>query len=91
MPLLLLLGLIFPRFVIFVLWLATRWFVTVPIDWIVGLLGFLFMPYTLLWYSVVTNLYGGVFGFWQLLIMSLAIITDLAHLFGTGRYYYYQD
>ena len=88
MPLILLLGLIFPRVVIFILWLLTDWFARVPVDLIVGVLGFLFLPFTLLWYSVVMNIYGGSWGMWQMLILLIAVCTDLFHLFASSRYYY---
>ncbi len=88
MPILLLLiGLAFPRVVIFLLWIFTTW--TSAVDWIIGALGFLLMPYTLLWYLVVLNVYGGVFGLWQLLILILAIAVDFYGHFSSWRSYSY--
>lgn len=85
MPLLaLLLGLIFPRLIIFFLWLLTNWFHGV-VDWVFGLLGFIFLPYTLLWYSVVMNWYGGVWDFWQIAILVLAILSDIGSPFGSRK------
>ena len=92
MPLLLLaLGLLFPRFVIFLLWLLTTWFSQLN-DWAIMILGFVLMPYTLLWYAAVLNWYGGIFDFWQSLILLIAVITDIYNLFSyirTGYYYEY--
>jgi len=85
MPLiLLLLGLLFPRVVIFILWLFTTWFSSFN-DWVLGILGFLFMPFTLLWYTAVLNLYSGTFGFWQTIILLIAVIVDLSELFSSWR------
>jgi hypothetical protein len=92
MPLLLLvLGLAFPRLVIFLLWLLTNWFSRLN-DWAIAILGFVLMPYTLLWYTAVLNWYGGIFDFWQSLILLVAVVTDIYNLFSyirTGYYYEY--
>jgi hypothetical protein len=78
MPLLLaLIALIFPRFVIFLLWLASSWFTGVFETRLWPLLGFFFLPLTLLWYSVVTNWFGGTWGWWQIIVLILAILLDL--------------
>ena len=75
MPCLLtLIALITPRLVIAVLWLFTSWFAVLPSGiWV--LLGFIFLPTTLLWYSAVQHWFGGE---WSLipiagLVLSLAI------------------
>jgi hypothetical protein len=75
MPCLLtLIALITPRLVIVVLWLFTGWFAVVPGGiWI--LLGFIFLPTTLLWYSAVKHWFGGEWSFIPLagIVISLAI------------------
>lgn len=87
MPLLLLIGgLAFPRVVAVLLWVFSTWWNTVAIDWIIGLLAFIFMPFTLLWYSVVMNWYGGVWGMWQVLFLVIAVLFDLGSLF-SWRWY----
>jgi len=73
-----LIGLLLPRLVISILWLFSDWFNGVFEHWAVLLLGFFFLPYTTLWYSAVTNWYGGTWGFWQVAIMVLAIVADLS-------------
>jgi hypothetical protein len=78
MPFILILGLFVPRIVIAVLYLFTNWFSGVFNTWIWPLLGFIFMPYTLLWYSVVMNWFGGVWGVLQIIVMVLAILLDLS-------------
>ena len=61
MPCLLtLVALLFPRITILVLWIFTEWFSGVFSSMIWPLLGFIFMPLTTLWYSVVVNQYGGL-------------------------------
>jgi hypothetical protein len=98
MPIILLLllitGLSFPRVAIFLLWFFSSWFITARVDSITGILAFLFMPFTLLWYTAVINWYGGVWGLWQLIFLVIAILFDVSSLFGSVRYYgdyYYED
>lgn len=80
MPLMpLLVGLLFPRLAIAYFWFFTNWFRSVfstSILW--PLLGFIFAPYTLLWYAVVQNWYSGTWGIWQIIILMVAIIADLS-------------
>ncbi|MDP2648189.1 MAG: hypothetical protein Q8P35_03045 [Candidatus Yanofskybacteria bacterium] len=80
MPLIpLLVGLLFPRLAIAYLWFFTGWFRSVfsaNILW--PLLGFIFAPYTLLWYTAVQNWYSGTWGIWQIIILVVAIIADLS-------------
>lgn len=87
MPLILLLiSFAFPRTVIILLLAFSTWWNTIAIDWLLGILAFLFMPYTLLWYSVVMNWYGGVWGIWQILFLVLAILLDLSPFSWRGWY-----
>jgi len=90
----LLIALSFPRIAIFLLWFLSNWFTTSAVDPISGILAFVFMPYTLLWYSAVMNWYGGVWGFWQVLFLIVTILIDISSLLGSLRYYsdyYYED
>ncbi len=66
-----------PRFVIFLLWLASSWFNGVFETRLWPLLGFFFLPLTLLWYSVVINWFGGEWTWWQLVILIAAVLGDL--------------
>lgn len=81
MPCLLaLLALITPRIVIFLLWLFTHWFRVLPGRlWL--LLGFIFLPTTLLWYTVVLHWFGGQWTLWPVvgLVIALAIDVSPAH------------
>ena len=79
MPLLLLIVALFvPRVVIALLWLFTTWFQGVFDTFIIPVLGFIFLPYTLLWYTVVQNVWAGEWGFWQIIVMAIALVFDLA-------------
>lgn len=79
MPLILaFIGLIAPRFTIFLLWLASPWFTGVFQTRLWPILGFLFLPFTLLWYSVVVNWFHGEWGFLQIAILVIAIVSDLS-------------
>lgn len=78
MPLLLILGLFLPRLVSAVLYFFTSWFAGVFQTWYWPLLGFLFMPYTMLWYSVVHNWYGGTWLTWHIIVLVIAVVVDLS-------------
>ncbi len=79
MPILLgLIALALPRFVIALLWLASSWFDGVFETRLWPILGFLFLPLTLLWYSVVEKMLGGVWSWWAVVILVVAIVSDLS-------------
>jgi len=80
MPILLvaLLALLLPRLTIFLIWLLSTWFNGVFVEPILPILGFLFMPYSLLWYSVVVNSYGGSWGALQIIGLIIAVLMDLS-------------
>lgn len=66
-----------PRVVVAGLWLLSNWFKGVfpsPL-WIV--LGFVFLPTTLLWYSAVQNWFGGRWTFWTVLGLVIAFSMDV--------------
>ena len=83
-----LLALITPRLVMFLLWLFTTWFGRAfGGQWLIPLLGFIFFPYTTLWYSVVVNWYGGAFGLFQILFLIVALLLDISSWGGGTRVY----
>jgi hypothetical protein len=73
-----LIALITPRLVIVVLWLLSDWFTGVFDDFILPVIGFLFAPTTLLWYSAVQNWYGGEWGTMQIIVAVIALIIDFS-------------
>lgn len=78
-------GLFVPRIVILVLWFLTDWFSGVFDSLILPVLGFIFLPTTLLWYSVVVNVYNGVWGPLQIIVAVIAVAIDLAPAGGRRR------
>lgn len=78
MPLLLgIIGVFFPRLVIALLWLLSNWFTGVFQTRLWPILGFLFLPLTLLWYSAVEKWWGGEWNWWRIAILIVAIVADL--------------
>jgi hypothetical protein len=69
-----------PRLVIAILWFFTSWFNGMFESWIIPLVGFIFTPYTLLWYSVVIHYFDGVWGLWQYIFLGIAILLDVSQL-----------
>lgn len=68
---------VLPRLLIVFLKLLTEWFTHVFTSWFWLILGIIFAPYTLLWYSVVINWFGGKWEFLQIIVLVIAIIMDL--------------
>jgi hypothetical protein len=86
MPCLLaLFALLTPRIVIVLLWFFTTWFSGMFDSIIWPILGFIFLPTTLLWYSAVMNWYGGDWGTMQIVIAVIAIALDLSPAGGRRR------
>ena len=72
-----LIALLFPRILIAVLWIFTNWFNGVFSSLLWPVLGFIFLPVTMLWYSVVINNFGGVWNITNIIVMVLAIAIDM--------------
>jgi len=75
--LLLLIALIAPRLLVFALWLI-GWFQGVFPSIMWPLLGFIFLPMTLLWYTTVAHMYHGEWGPFQLIVLVIAIAIDVS-------------
>ena len=83
---LVIISLIVPRLLIALLWLFSGWFNNVFETRAWPILGFLFMPHTMLWYSAVQNWFGGKWEFLQILILILAVLMDLGiGIFNRGK------
>lgn len=79
MPVLaILIALFMPRLLSLYVWWATEWFTGVFETQLWPILGFIFMPYTMLWYSVVHHWYGGAWGVLQIVVLFAAIIADIS-------------
>ncbi len=74
-----------PRILIVILWFFTEWFTGVFDSLIWPILGFIFFPTTLLWYSVVMNYYGGTWGTVQIIVAVIAVVIDLSPAGGRRR------
>ena len=86
MPLLLLLfALLVPRITIVVLWFATNWFSGVFHTPLWPILGFLFLPVTVIWYSVVQHWFGGQWDAIPIIGMVIAVLIDISPARGRRR------
>jgi hypothetical protein len=72
----------FPRVVIVLMWLFTTFFQGVYHGVLIPVLGFLFLPLTLIVYTFTTKTYGHL-GTPQLIAIAIALIFDLG-LVGSG-------
>jgi ABC-type arginine transport system permease subunit len=74
--LLALLALITPRLVVFLLWLFTTWFRGLAGLWLI--LGFIFLPTTLLWYTAVQHWFAGQWTLWPIVGLVIALAIDVS-------------
>lgn len=78
MPCLLaILALAFPRIAIVLLWLFSNFFSGVYQGIIIPVLGFLFLPLTLIVYTYLEKTYGGHLSTTQFVIVFVAVVLDL--------------
>jgi len=80
-----LLALAAPRLVVVALWLFTSWFAGVFGSALWPILGFFFLPTTLLWYVAVQHWFGGVWSFWPIVGLVVALIIDVSPAGGRRR------
>ena len=86
MPILLaLLVVYFPRLFLVYLKFFTGWFAHVTLGLLWQVLGFVFLPLTLLWYTAVANWFGGNWGLLQKIVLVIAVIVDLGGGIGATR------
>ncbi|MEO6066706.1 MAG: hypothetical protein ABIQ41_01850 [Gemmatimonadales bacterium] len=71
-------ALITPRAAIAVLWFFTNWFHGLFPSRLWPLLGFIFLPTTLLWYSAVLVWFGGQWTLWPVVGIVVALLIDLS-------------
>ena len=83
--LLLLFALIAPRLVIVVLWLLTSWFRGIFAIALWPVLGFIFLPTTLIWYTAVQHWFHGAWTFWPVVGLVIAVATDVSPARGRRR------
>ena len=71
-------ALIAPRILILALWFFSPWFVGMFDSLLWPILGFIFAPTTMLWYSAVQHWFGGVWSTWPVVGMVVAVLMDLS-------------
>lgn len=76
--LLVLFALITPRLVVALLWFFSRWFTGMFPSLLWPVLGFIFLPTTLLWYSAVQHWWGGHWSLWPVVGIVIALMIDLS-------------
>jgi len=74
-----------PRVVIVLLWLFTFWFRGVFATPLWPILGFIFLPTTLLWYTAVQRWFGGVWSLWPIVGLVIALMIDVSPATGRRR------
>jgi hypothetical protein len=72
------LALLTPRVAIVLLWLCTHWFDRVFTTALWPILGFVFLPTTLLWYVAVQHWYGGEWGLVPIAGLVIALMIDVS-------------
>jgi hypothetical protein len=86
MPCLLaLLAIAFPRVAIVLLWLFTNFFTGLYHNLIIPILGFIFLPLTLIVYTYLQRTHPGALGTQQLIFIFIAVILDLGLVGGSYR------
>ena len=80
-----LLALVAPRLVVFLLWFFTNWFSGIFNTWLWPVLGFFFLPTTLLWYSAVHHWFGGQWTLWPIVGLVIALAIDVSPARGRRR------
>jgi len=83
--LLVVLALATPRFVVILLWLFSNWFRGVFSTSLWPVLGFFFLPTTLLWYTAVQHWFGGQWTFWPIVGLIVALSIDASPASHTRR------
>lgn len=79
MPLLLaLFALLTPRIMIVVLWLFSNWFDGMFTSSLWPIVGFIFLPTTLLWFTAVQHWFGGVWSLWPIVGLVIALAIDVS-------------
>jgi hypothetical protein len=76
--LLVILALFVPRVVVLALWFFSDWFLGMFDTILWPVLGLLFLPTSLLWFSVVQNWYGGVWSIVPVIGIVAALLIDIS-------------
>ncbi|HEV8148724.1 MAG TPA: hypothetical protein VGP61_00925 [Gemmatimonadales bacterium] len=79
------LALVTPRLAVALLWLFTHWFQGIFSSLLWPILGFIFLPTTLLWYTAVQHWFGGQWTLWPIAGLVLALLIDVSPAGGRRR------
>lgn len=74
-----------PRLVMLVLWFFTDWFQGMFDTVLWPILGFIFLPTTLLWYSAVQHWFGGQWTLWPTVGLVVSLMIDVWSKHGRGQ------
>ena len=86
MPCLLaILALATPRLLVALLWFFSRWFDGVFASALWPILGFIFLPTTLLWYTAVHHWFQGQWTLWPIVGLVVALMIDISPAGGRRR------
>ena len=80
-----LLALLTPRLVVALLWFFSTWFQGMFASLLWPILGFIFLPTTLLWYSAVQHWFGGHWTLWPIVGLVIALMIDISPASGRRR------
>lgn len=78
-------ALLTPRILILILWIFTGWFKGIFDTALWPVIGFIFLPTTLLWYTAVQNWWNGNWGLWQIVGLVIVLMIDLSPAGGKRR------
>ncbi|HVR30161.1 MAG TPA: hypothetical protein VMS86_11585 [Thermoanaerobaculia bacterium] len=78
-------ALITPRLLIVILWLFSEWFTGIFDSLLWPILGFFFLPTTLLWYTAVQHWWGGEWQALQIIGLVIALLIDTSPAAGKRR------
>jgi len=78
-------ALLTPRLLIVFLWFFTTWFRGVFDSLLFPILGLIFLPTSLLWYTAVQHWFGGQWSLWPIVGMVVALMIDISPAGGRRR------
>lgn len=74
-----------PRLLILFLYFFTTWFNGIFASLLFPILGFIFLPTTLLWYSAVHHWFGAQWSLWPIVGLVVALLIDISPAGGRRR------
>jgi hypothetical protein len=79
------LSLVTPRLAVVLLWLFSHWFTGLFSTILWPIVGFIFLPTTLLWYTAVQHWFSGQWTLWPIVGLVIALSIDLSPASGRRR------